>query len=95
MWIKTEDGEWLQGTISGSNTRKGATRQVRRLFARPSASLLLIARGDVRRVVPQKEGIFFPVAFRHNARKYFAPLNGDVKPDSVEVRRLLSEGGWL
>ncbi|EPS98081.1 hypothetical protein FOMPIDRAFT_1024790 [Fomitopsis schrenkii] len=69
VWIKTEDGEWLQGTISGSNTRKGATRQ--------------------------KEGIFFPVAFRHNARKYFAPLNGDVKPDSVEVRRLLSEGGWL
>ncbi|KAI0726009.1 hypothetical protein C8Q72DRAFT_796919 [Fomitopsis betulina] len=68
VWIKTE-GEWLQGTISGSNTRKGATRQ--------------------------KEGVFFPVAFRHNARKYFAPLNGDIKPDSEEIRRLLSEGGWL
>ncbi|KZT68773.1 hypothetical protein DAEQUDRAFT_727419 [Daedalea quercina L-15889] len=69
VWIKTEDGEWLQGTIAGSNTRKGATRQ--------------------------KEGVFFPVAFQHNSRKYFAPLNGDIKPDSAEVRRLLSEGGWL
>ncbi|TFY52509.1 hypothetical protein EVJ58_g9978 [Rhodofomes roseus] len=69
VWIKTEDGEWLQGAIAGANTRKGATRQ--------------------------KEGLFFPVAFRHNSRKYFAPLNGDIKPDNAEVRRLLSEGGWL
>ncbi|PCH33097.1 hypothetical protein WOLCODRAFT_134896 [Wolfiporia cocos MD-104 SS10] len=69
VWIKTEDGEWTQGTISGSNTRKGATRQ--------------------------KEGLFFPVAFNHNSRRYFAPLNGDIKPDNAEVRRLLSEGGWL
>lgn len=95
VWIKTEDGEWLQGTISGSNTRKGATRQVRRLSLVSSVSLLLIARGNACCVVRQKEGVFFPVAFRHNARKYFSPLNGDIKPDSVEVRRLLSEGGWL
>ena len=95
VWIKTEDGEWLQGIISGSNTRKGATRQVRRLPIGTSASLLLIACGNAFCVGSQKEGVFFPVAFRHNARKYFAPLNGDIKPDSVEVRRLLSEGGWL
>lgn len=95
VWIKTEDGEWLQGTISGSNTRKGATRQVRRLSVCSSVSLLLTACGNAFCAVPQKEGVFFPVAFRHNARKYFAPLNGDIKPDSVEVRRLLSEGGWL
>lgn len=69
VWVRTEDGEWIQGTVSGSNTRKGATRE--------------------------KEGLFFPVAFGHNARRYFAPLNGDIKPDNAEVRRLLSEGGWL
>ncbi|KAH9921314.1 uncharacterized protein B0H18DRAFT_1121466 [Fomitopsis serialis] len=67
VWIKTEDGEWLQGTISGSNTRKGATRQ--------------------------KEGLFFPVAYRHNSRKYFAPLNGDLKPDNAETALELPDAG--
>ncbi|GBE78698.1 hypothetical protein BKA93DRAFT_824784 [Sparassis latifolia] len=69
VWVKTEEGEWLQGTVNGKSTRRGATRQ--------------------------KEGVFFPVSFRISSRKYFAPLNGDVKPDTPEVRRLLLEGGWL
>lgn len=27
-------------------------------------------------------------------RKYFAPLNGDIKPDTPAIRALLQEGGW-
>jgi len=30
-----------------------------------------------------------------NTRKYFAPLNGDLKPDTEEVRELLKESGWI
>lgn len=30
-----------------------------------------------------------------NTRKYFAPLNGDLKPDTEEVRELLKESGWV
>jgi len=28
-------------------------------------------------------------------RKYFAPLNGDMKPDTEEVRDLLKDSGWI
>lgn len=28
-------------------------------------------------------------------RKYFAPLNGEIKPDTDQVRTLLKAGGWL
>ncbi|KZT08953.1 uncharacterized protein LAESUDRAFT_723255 [Laetiporus sulphureus 93-53] len=76
VWVRTDDGEWIQGIISGSSTRRASIRQ--------------LARERV-----QKEGVFFPVAFGRSSRRYFAPLNGDVKPDNAEVRRLLSEGGWL
>ncbi|PFH48219.1 hypothetical protein AMATHDRAFT_66051 [Amanita thiersii Skay4041] len=42
------------------------------------------------------EGIFYPVTFFHGkVRKYFAPLNGDIKPDTEHVRSLLKAGGWL
>ncbi|KAF6751368.1 hypothetical protein DFP72DRAFT_850988 [Ephemerocybe angulata] len=30
-----------------------------------------------------------------NTRKYFAPLNGELKPDNLEVRGLLLAGGWI
>jgi len=30
-----------------------------------------------------------------NTRKYFAPLNGGLKPDTEEVRELLKESGWI
>ncbi|KAI0344239.1 hypothetical protein BDW22DRAFT_1142548 [Trametopsis cervina] len=41
------------------------------------------------------EGLAFPVAYGQRKRKYFAPLNGDIKPDTPTVRALLQEGGWL
>ena len=42
-------------------------------------------------------GFFYPVCFgpKMNTRKYFAPLNGDLKPDTEEVRELLKESGWV
>ena len=42
-------------------------------------------------------GFFYPVCFgpKMNTRKYFAPLNGDMKPDTEEVRELLKESGWI
>jgi len=42
-------------------------------------------------------GFFYPVCFgpKMNTRKYFAPLNGDLKPDTEEVRELLKESGWI
>jgi len=27
--------------------------------------------------------------------RYFAPLNGEIKPDTEQVRTLLKAGGWL
>lgn len=30
-----------------------------------------------------------------NTRKYFAPLNGEVKPDTPLVREMLQVGGWF
>ncbi|KAI0809095.1 hypothetical protein BC629DRAFT_1481941 [Irpex lacteus] len=41
------------------------------------------------------EGLSFPVMYGQHKRKYFAPLNGDIKPDTPDVRVLLQEGGWL
>ncbi|KAJ3501527.1 hypothetical protein NLJ89_g9296 [Agrocybe chaxingu] len=45
----------------------------------------------------RKEGHFYAVSFgsRSHLRKYFAPLNGEMKPDSEEVRELLRSDGWL
>jgi len=44
----------------------------------------------------QKEGLFYPVVFfEGKVRKYFAPLNGEIKPDIPSVRRLLKLGGWI
>lgn len=28
-------------------------------------------------------------------RKYFAPLNGEIKPDTAHIRWLLKNAGWL
>jgi len=42
------------------------------------------------------EGLFYPVTFFDGkVRKYFAPLNGEIKPDTEQVRTLLKAGGWL
>ncbi|KAF5382812.1 hypothetical protein D9757_007337 [Collybiopsis confluens] len=43
----------------------------------------------------EKEGLFYPVKFDSKLRKYFAPLNGEIKPDTQHTRRLLKEAGWL
>ncbi|KAJ3864675.1 hypothetical protein EV359DRAFT_40522 [Lentinula novae-zelandiae] len=43
----------------------------------------------------KKEGLFYPVKFDGNLRKYFAPQNGEIKPDTSHIRGLLKKGGWL
>ncbi|KAI0248069.1 hypothetical protein BJV78DRAFT_1239756 [Lactifluus subvellereus] len=43
----------------------------------------------------QKEGLFYPVIFRKRIRKHFAPLNGEIKPDTPRTRILLRRAGWL
>jgi len=45
----------------------------------------------------QKEGLFYPVIFGIGARirKHFAPLNGEIKPDTGRTRTLLRQAGWL
>ena len=44
--------------------------------------------------VQSKQGFYYPVNFGQ-LRKYFAPMNGEIKPDRNEVRILLRNGGWL
>ncbi|KAF8236953.1 hypothetical protein L208DRAFT_1249859 [Tricholoma matsutake] len=43
----------------------------------------------------EKEGLFYPVIFNDKLRKYFAPLNGEIKPDTIHVRHLLKDAGWI
>ncbi|KAK0197919.1 hypothetical protein F5146DRAFT_1017467 [Armillaria mellea] len=43
----------------------------------------------------EKEGLFYPVVFNEKLRKYFAPLNGEIKPNTRHIRGLLAEAGWL
>lgn len=47
--------------------------------------------------IQNKQGFYYPVNFgsKNHLRKYFAPMNGEIKPDTEEVRLLLREGGWL
>ncbi|KAF9482352.1 hypothetical protein BDN70DRAFT_435834 [Pholiota conissans] len=44
-----------------------------------------------------QQGFFYHVNFgpKHNVRKYFAPMNGEIKPDTQKVRRLLRDEGWI
>ncbi|KAL4069040.1 hypothetical protein J3A83DRAFT_4095477 [Scleroderma citrinum] len=42
----------------------------------------------------QGEGLFWLVLFNNKFRKYFAPLNGVIKPDAPHTRKLLEEAGW-
>ncbi|KAH0838755.1 hypothetical protein J3R83DRAFT_7129 [Lanmaoa asiatica] len=44
------------------------------------------------------DGLFWCVEFRvvrSRVRKWFAPLNGDIKPDTQHTHQLLSDAGWL
>lgn len=93
VWIRGGGDKWYIAKV-GKNTRKGATRQVCRhcsLSVLGSSSMLTI-------FVEQKEGIFYPAVYRPgraNLRKYFAPLNGEIKPDTPRTRRLLRDAGLL
>ncbi|KAI0040025.1 hypothetical protein FA95DRAFT_1453662, partial [Auriscalpium vulgare] len=45
----------------------------------------------------EKQGYFYHVQFRmqeKNIRKDFAPLNGEIKPDTPRTRTLLRQQGW-
>ncbi|KAI8983223.1 hypothetical protein BD414DRAFT_490287 [Trametes punicea] len=53
------------------------------------------ARTAATRDVSPGEGVAFPVRYNKTKRDYFAPQNGEVKPDTPEVRELLAAGGWL
>ncbi|KAF8140763.1 hypothetical protein K438DRAFT_1834186 [Mycena galopus ATCC 62051] len=39
--------------------------------------------------------VLYQDSFGHKLRKYFAPLIGELKPDTPAVRRLLREAHWL
>ncbi|KIJ68854.1 hypothetical protein HYDPIDRAFT_25102 [Hydnomerulius pinastri MD-312] len=43
------------------------------------------------------ESLFWCVEFRiaNRVRKWFSPLNGDIKPDTPHTHRLLEDAGWL
>ncbi|KDR68738.1 hypothetical protein GALMADRAFT_78103, partial [Galerina marginata CBS 339.88] len=45
----------------------------------------------------RKQGFYYPVNFgsKQNVRKYFAPLNGEIKPNTKAVRQLLIQEGWI
>ncbi|KAI0089874.1 hypothetical protein BDY19DRAFT_888678, partial [Irpex rosettiformis] len=56
----------------------------------------VISGGSTRSVQARgTDGLSFPVVYGQLKRRYFAPLNGDIKPDTPTVRILLQEGGWL
>lgn len=40
-----------------------------------------------------KQGTFYSVRYHGKMRKFFAPLLGDIKPDTPHVRRLMEEAG--
>ncbi|KAJ7223271.1 hypothetical protein GGX14DRAFT_557851 [Mycena pura] len=39
--------------------------------------------------------ILYQDAFGHKLRRYFAPLLGELKPDSARVRQMLREAHWI
>jgi len=39
--------------------------------------------------------VLYQDSFGHKLRKYFAPLLGELKPDTAAVRKLLREAQWL
>jgi len=45
----------------------------------------------------RKQSFYYPVVFGENRhiRKYFSPLNGEMKPDNEKIREMLTHGGWL
>jgi hypothetical protein len=87
VWIRTEGGNWHPGKVSSASVKRGLTRQVLGPSLDKARCLEIIAL--------QKEGLFYPVIFRKHIRKHFAPLNGEIKPDTPRTRTLLRQAGWL
>jgi len=86
VWVRTVGGNWHSGKVTGQTTRKGQTREVATFSCVMLRFLICYL---------QKEGLFYPVMFNDKIRKYFAPLNGEIKPDTVHVRHLLKDAGWI
>ncbi|KAI0271712.1 hypothetical protein BC834DRAFT_818312 [Gloeopeniophorella convolvens] len=43
----------------------------------------------------QVQGIYYDVIFFKHVRKFIAPLDGELKPDTSRTRTLLRKAGWL
>ncbi|KAG2139663.1 hypothetical protein DEU56DRAFT_799342 [Suillus clintonianus] len=41
------------------------------------------------------EGLFWLVTYNRNMRRYAAPLNGELKPDTPHIKQMLEEAGVL
>ncbi|KAI0309095.1 hypothetical protein OF83DRAFT_112720 [Amylostereum chailletii] len=91
VWVKVPDGTWHIGKVHGPKTKTGSTRQVCFFSYRPSITRLKSPS------IVQKEGLFYPVIYRRqsNFRRYFAPLNGEIKPDTSRTRKLLRDAGYI
>lgn len=79
----------MAGEVSGQAIRIGKTRAVGIYFVCQNCSLILY--------IKSKRGRFYPVKFgqKRNLRKYFAPGNGEIKPNTPDVRELLWEEGFI
>ncbi|KIM39067.1 hypothetical protein M413DRAFT_12387 [Hebeloma cylindrosporum] len=69
VWVKTTEGNWLQGRVMHNKVRVGTTRL-------------------------EQQGYYYEVRFgnRMNLRRWFAPRNGEIKPDSKSLQRLAAHG---
>ncbi|PPQ69232.1 hypothetical protein CVT25_006949 [Psilocybe cyanescens] len=70
------------------------TKGAKWLYGKVSGGPSLIRAGRTRY---RKEGLFYPVKFgdRLHLRKYFAPTNGEIKPDTKAVRRSMIQEGLI
>ncbi|KIY65258.1 hypothetical protein CYLTODRAFT_424499 [Cylindrobasidium torrendii FP15055 ss-10] len=51
-------------------------------------------KGSIQQRTTASEGFFYSVVFNDKLRKYFAPMNGDIKPDNRHTRQLLARAGF-
>ncbi|KAG2023879.1 hypothetical protein CC2G_001485 [Coprinopsis cinerea AmutBmut pab1-1] len=80
VWIRTSENNWYHGVVVGQHPK-----------------IMPLASDKSGNHEEPTHGAYYMVEFRicNNIRKYFAPLNGEIKPDTEEVRQLLREGKWL
>ena len=97
VWVRTSEHNWRLGKVVKDQSR-------RRPLARnvsPSAADTKQLRSNQRLILyqqPTQEADYYQVQFgvkgKMNTRKYFAPLNGEMKPDTHLIREMLQLGGW-